>query len=222
MFGIGQLERAPVTFALVVLVALGYLAQQAVPSLTNAGLLHGPAVAAGEWWRLVSWGFLHGGLAHVGFNGFMLFALGPQLERGIGSARFALLYAGALFGGALTVMLFDWPQPTLGASGAVLGIAAALAIALWMRGAPLRQVPAFGLVVLNLALPLVLPGISFWGHAGGIVAGAGMAWLLIRQARAGGTATAGGFALGAGGGAVLVIAALALLAGTRGGVLPGA
>jgi len=216
MFGITQLERSPVTLGLLVVIALGYLAQQGGPTITNAGLLYGPAVAVGQWWRLVSWGFLHGGLMHVGFNAFMLFALGPQLERAFGSARFALLYAGALFGGALTVMLFDWPQYTLGASGAVLGVAAALAIALWLRGAPLRQVPAFGLVVLNLALPLVIPGVSFWGHAGGIVAGAGLAWLLMRQQRSPSPAR-NATTLSLGSAAVVVLAALSLLAGTNGG-----
>lgn len=216
MFGISQLERSPVTFALLVAIGLGYLAQQALPVTTIAGLLHGPSVANGQAWRLLTWGFLHGGLMHVGFNAFMLFALGPQLERAFGSARFALLYFGALFGGALLVMLFDWPQQTLGASGAVLGIAAALAIALWLRGADLRQVPAFGLVVLNLALPLLLPGISFWGHAGGILAGAGMAWLLTRQARAP-ASSASASLLGLGAGVTVGLAALAMLAAQMNG-----
>jgi len=215
MFGITQLERSPVTFGLLVLIALGYLAQQAQPTVTNAGLLYGPAVTYGQWWRLIGWGFLHGGLMHVGFNAFMLFALGPQLEQRFGSVRFALLYFGALFGGALAVMLFDWDQYTLGASGAVLGVAAALAVALWSRGAPLRQVPAFGLVVLNLALPLVIPGVSFWGHAGGIVAGAGLGWLLMRD-RPSPTPAQNATALSVGAAVVVVLATLAMLAGTRG------
>lgn len=217
MFGIAQLERSPVVAALLVVVALAYLAQQAGPSgafVTEAGLLWGPAVAEGQWWRLASWGFLHANLLHVGFNGFLLFALGPQLERAFGSVRFALIYLGSLFAGALAVIAFDWSQPTLGASGAVLGTAAALALALWLRGADLRQTPTFGLVVVNLALPLVLPGISFWGHAGGAVGGAAMAWLLVTGARRSpALVRASAQSLAFGTGAVVGLAALALLAG---------
>ncbi len=216
MIAKGQLERAPVTTGLLVVIALCFLAQQMLRAglLEQHGLLYGPAVSRGEWWRLLSWGFLHADWMHAGFNGFLLFALGPQLERGLGSTRFAILYFGSLFGGALAVMLFDWPQATLGASGAVLGIAAALAISLWLRGADLRQTPAFGLVVINLVLPLILPGISFWGHLGGALTGAGLAWLIASSARQSPMlprAPAATVALGAG--VVVTLAALAALAG---------
>ena len=215
MFGIAQLERSPAVAALLVVNAIAYLAQQTLPRLvTDGGLLYGPAVAAGQGWRLLTWGFLHANLLHVGFNMFLLFALGPQLERAFGSARFALIYFGSLFAGALAVMLFDWRQATLGAAGAVLGMAAALAIALWLRGADLRRTPTFGLVVLNLAFPLILPGISFWGHAGGVLGGAAMAWLLVTGARRSpALVRASGQSLAFGGGAVAGLSALAMLAG---------
>ena len=109
---------------------------------------------------------------------YLLYLLGPQLERGFGSLRFILMYLGSLFGGALAVLLFGFSQPTLGASGAVLGLAGAMAIALLSRGINPRQSPVFGLVAINLALPLLVPGISFWGHFGGVAAGALMGWLL--------------------------------------------
>ena len=89
------------------------------------------------------------------------------------------MYFGSLFGGALAVMLFDFAQPTLGASGAVLGLASAMFVTLWGRGVNPRQSPVFGLVILNLALPLLVPGISFWGHFGGVLAGAAMGFVLV-------------------------------------------
>jgi membrane associated rhomboid family serine protease len=147
--------------------------------VTTLGVLYGPAVQQGQWWRMISAGFLHVGLLHIAFNMYLLFVLGPQLERLFGSLRFLLIYAGALVGGAMTVMLLDWSQATLGASGAVLGLAGAMGVALYERGVPPQKSPVFGLVVLNLALPLLLPGISFWGHFGGIAAGAFMGYLLI-------------------------------------------
>ena len=179
-FSLKQLDRAPVTIALLIVIALTYFGQQALPNvLENAGLLYGPAVAQGQWWRVLTSAFLHGGLIHVGFNGYLLFALGPELERGIGSRRFAILYFGALFGASLTVMLLGWRQPTLGASGAVLGIAARMSMILWSRGVNLLQTPTFSLIVLNLFLPLVVPGISFLGHLGGVVTGCILAAVLL-------------------------------------------
>lgn len=175
-----RLDGAPVTTILLVLIGIIFLGQQAMPGvLENAGVLYGPAVAQGQWWRVLTSAFLHGGLIHAGFNAFLLFALGPELERGIGSPRFSIIYFGSLFGASLAVMLFGWQQPTLGASGAVLGIAAAMAMILWSRGVSLSQTPTFGLVLLNLLLPLVMPGISFFGHLGGAVAGAAFATLLL-------------------------------------------
>lgn len=166
--------------SLIVINVLLYIGQMATAEgLTQLGLLYGPAVQQGQWWRLLSSGFLHGSLLHIGFNMYLLYLLGPQLEQQFGSVRFLLMYLGALFGGALAVMLFDFAQPTLGASAAVLGLAGTLGMALWVRGISPHRSPVFGLVVLNLALPLLVPGISFWGHFGGVVAGALMGWLLV-------------------------------------------
>lgn len=170
----------PLTWLLIALNLLAYLAQMnGFPELDRLGLLWGPAVSAGQDWRLVTSGFLHGGLFHLGFNVYLLYVLGQQLERSLGSARFILLYAGSLIGGALAVMAFDWNQPTLGASGAVLGLAGGFAIALLSQGNDPRRSPVFGLVILNLGLPLLIPGISFWGHAGGVLAGMLMAMILV-------------------------------------------
>ncbi len=181
MLKIPALPRGcPVALTLIAVNALLYLGQTTSQGyLTNLGLLYGPVVQQGQFWRLFSSGFLHGGLLHVAFNTYLFFMLGPQLERNFGSLRFVLMYLGALFGGALAVMLFDWDQPTLGASGAVLGLAGALGIAYFERGVNPKNSPVFGLVVLNLALPLLVPGISFWGHFGGVAAGILMGYLLI-------------------------------------------
>lgn len=169
----------PVSLSLIAINLLLFAGQFASnDELTQQGLLYGPYVQQGELWRVLSSGFLHGSLLHVGFNMYLLYLLGPQLEQQFGSLRFSLMYLGSLFGGALTVLLFDFAQPTLGASGAVLGLAGAMAVALWGRGINPLQSPLFGLVVLNLALPLLVPGISFWGHFGGVAAGALMGYLL--------------------------------------------
>lgn len=173
-------KGCPVTLSLIALNVLLFAGQFATQDLlTNLGLLYGPSVQAGQYWRILTSGFLHGSILHIGFNMYLLYMLGPQLEQGFGSLRFSLMYFGSLFGGALTVLVFGFAQPTLGASGAVLGLAGAMFMALWGRGISPAQSPVLGLVVLNLALPLLLPGISFWGHFGGVAFGALMAFVLV-------------------------------------------
>jgi len=195
-----------------------YLAQISTQGqVTNLGVLYGPAVQHGQWWRIISSGFLHGNVLHIAFNMYLLFVLGPQLERLFGSLRFLLMYFGAMLGSSMTVLLFDWEQFTLGASGAALGLAGSMAVALYARGVNPKQSPVFGLVVLNLALPLLVPGISFWGHLGGIAAGAFMGYLLIwLPAKSSGNSqlnsTSSGIA------ATVIFALLGLLAAKLGGL----
>ncbi len=179
--------------------------------VTNMGVLYGPNVQHGQWYRLLTSGFLHGSLLHIGFNMYLLLMLGPQLERRFGPSLFGLMYLGALFGGSLAVMLFDWQQPTLGASAAVLGLAGAMGLVLHQQGLKPQQSPVFGLVILNLALPLLVPGISFWGHFGGVLAGALMAYLLVwLPASSRGSSASNSVSIGMA--AVVVIAALAMFA----------
>ncbi|MFK7859631.1 MAG: rhomboid family intramembrane serine protease [Granulosicoccus sp.] len=170
----------PVTLTLIAINVVMFIGQFTTQDmLTNLGLLYGPSVEAGQYWRIITSGFLHGSILHIGFNMYLLYMLGPQLEQAFGSLRFILMYFGSMFGGVLAVLMFGFTQPTLGASGAVLGLAGGMFIALWGRGVSPKQSPVFGMVVLNLALPLLVPGISFWGHFGGVVAGAAMAFVLV-------------------------------------------
>jgi len=147
-------------------------------SYADWGELYGPAVADGERWRIVTSGFVHVGLLHIGLNMYALYLFGPPLERLLGPVRFALAYAAGLLGGAAAVLVFDFSQRTVGASGAVLGLAGALAAVLWSRGVKITQTSLGGIFVINLALPLLIGGISFWGHLGGIVGGFAAGWLL--------------------------------------------
>jgi membrane associated rhomboid family serine protease len=172
-------SNVTVATALMALNVVLYMAQIATGDrLTVEGLLYGPAVAGGEWWRIVTSGFLHGSLMHLAFNMYGLWVLGRPLEEGLGKARFALIYLAGLLGGSLAVLAIDFAQPTLGASGAVLGLAGAMAAVLWARGVPLTQSPLTLILVMNLALPLLVPRISFAGHLGGIAAGFAAGWLL--------------------------------------------
>ena len=146
--------------------------------VVERGILFGPLVRQGEYWRLVTSGFLHADLFHIGLNMYALYLFGPAVERSVGALRMALIYLGGLLGGAAAVMLFNFGAPTLGASGAVLGLAGGLAAILWSRGIAITQTSLGTLFLLNLALPLLIPRISFWGHFGGIAGGFLVGWLV--------------------------------------------
>ncbi len=186
----GDLVNQPVvTFTLIGLCVLAFLAQTATGGsslqtgrVTIDLVQFGPLIAHGEWWRIVTGGFLHAGLLHIGFNMYALYLFGPALEQALGRVRFALVYAGGLLGASLAVIAFDFETPTLGASGAVLGLAGGLAAVMASQGRSIFKTSLGGIFLINLLLPLI-PGfrISFWGHFGGIIGGfliAGIvAWL---------------------------------------------
>lgn len=147
----------------------------------------GAAIATdgGEWWRIITSGFLHGGLIHVGLNMFLLYILGQVLEPAIGSARFLAIYLVSLIAGAAGAMLLSDPwQFTIGASGAIYGIFVATIVVAWHRGAmPVVQQLTFWLV-LNLVFTFTVPNISAGGHLGGLVGGViGAAFVIAVERR---------------------------------------
>lgn len=126
----------------------------------------------GEWYRIVTSGFLHFGLLHLAFNMYLLYLLGQLLEPAIGRVRFALLYAAALLGGSAGAMLI---QPTGfhgGASGAVFGLMGAAFVGYSIRGVNPFSTGIGTILVLNLVITFTIPGISVGGHLGGVVVGA--------------------------------------------------
>lgn len=133
--------------------------------------LNGFLVADGDWWRVVTSGFLHFDALHLGFNMFLLWWLGKLLEPSIGMVRFGVLYAAALLGGSLGVLLLDPNSLTGGASGAVFGLMGAAAVLMRKRGIDVMQSGIGGLLVINLLLSF-RPGVSLGGHLGGVVTGA--------------------------------------------------
>lgn len=140
--------------------------------LTQRLALYGPLVRSGEWYRLITSGFLHFGLLHVGFNMFILYQLGLILEPAFGKVRFGLLYLASLLGGSVGALLLTPNAFTAGASGAVFGCMGAVVVALRRRGVGVMQSNIGGLLVINLVLTFAVSGISIGGHLGGLAAGA--------------------------------------------------
>jgi membrane associated rhomboid family serine protease len=142
------------------------------------GALYGPAVAAGDWWRPVTAGFLHVGVLHVGFNMFLLWQLGGLLEPAVKRWSFAALYVMSLLGGSFLTLVLDNDAVTVGASGAVFGLMAATFVAMRSRGINPFQTGIGPLIVINLVLTFAIPNISVGGHIGGLVAGGVGGWIL--------------------------------------------
>jgi membrane associated rhomboid family serine protease len=148
-------------------------------SVISNGALYGPAVSIDhEYWRLVTSGFLHAGLLHIGFNMFLLYLLGTQLEPAIGSLRFGVLYFTSLLGGSLGALLLSPNSVTVGASGAVFGLMGGFIVIMRARGGDVMGSGIPFLIGLNLLLSL-RPGISIGGHIGGLVAGVVAAYVLV-------------------------------------------
>jgi len=175
------LSSAPATFALIAINAVAFLAEIASGSggfydIRSSSLvfdygLFGPLVGEGEWYRLLTSGFLHAGLLHIGFNMFALFFLGRILEPSIGTPRFVAIYFASLFGGAFGALLLDPNALTIGASGAIFGIFGATFVIARGRGFD-AVASSIGVVLLiNLAFSLGAANISLGGHLGGLAAG---------------------------------------------------
>ena len=135
--------------------------------------LFGPIIDLdGEWWRLVTSGFLHSGFVHLGLNMAALYFLGRIIEPAIGPIRFSLLYLASLLGGSMGALVVDPVALTVGASGAIYGLMGAVVAGMRARRVGLFESGIGGLLLVNLLFTFTVPGISIGGHVGGLVAGA--------------------------------------------------
>ena len=134
--------------------------------------LQGQLVDHGDYWRLVTSGFLHYGLLHLGMNMLVLWWLGRLLEPAVGGARFLLIYGVALLGGSLGALLVDPNAFTAGASGAVFGLGGAVVVAERASRFNRQGSGVLAFLAINIVISLSIPGISLGGHIGGLVLGA--------------------------------------------------
>lgn len=126
----------------------------------------------GEWYRLLTSGFIHYGIIHIGFNMYLLYMLGQMLEPSLGRVRFALVYLAALLGGSAGSVWLDGGGLAGGASGAVFGLMGLAFVGYYLQGANPLQTSIGTLLMLNLVITFVFPNISIGGHLGGAAAGA--------------------------------------------------
>ncbi|MEI6230260.1 MAG: rhomboid family intramembrane serine protease [Actinomycetes bacterium] len=140
-------------------------------SANQFGMFPAAIALNGEYYRLFTAMFLHGSLLHIGFNMYVLYMFGPQLESVLGHLRFGLLYLLAGLGGSIASFWFSDPNVvSVGASGAIFGLMGAYIVIMHRLGNDTRQV--IGLIGINLVLGFVISGVDWRAHIGGLVTGA--------------------------------------------------
>lgn len=132
-------------------------------------------VLNGEWYRMLTAAFLHANLMHIGFNMYALYLFGPQIERQMGGLPFAAMYLSAALAGSAAYLVSGTSNVAVGASGAIFGLFGAWIGASYSQrhtpaGRALFQRLAV-LLAINLSLPLVIGGIAWEAHVGGLIAG---------------------------------------------------
>ncbi len=176
----GQFSAFPATMALIAINVVAYLVEVAAGSggignpsgriVVDYGLF-GPFVHEGEWYRLVTSGFLHASLWHIGFNMLLLFLLGRLLEPALGTPRFLALYFASLLAGSFGALLLSPDSLTIGASGAIFGLFGAGFVIARGRGMDTLATEIGFLIVINLVFSFANSNISVGAHLGGLVGG---------------------------------------------------
>ncbi len=165
------------------LAALRFLSVEAWSSIAERLALVNFLVADGEWWRMFTVVLVHaGGLTHILFNMWALYALGPQVEKEVGAGSFLALYlSSAAAGSALAFHLGELSAVSVGASGAIFGL-----FGVWLSSAVRRRNTMVGrailnqlgfLLAINAAIPFFIRNVSWQGHLGGLIGGFVLGWV---------------------------------------------
>ncbi|MDQ3939727.1 MAG: rhomboid family intramembrane serine protease, partial [Actinomycetota bacterium] len=156
---------------------IGMFFLQFFPGVTEALVLDPFAIAQGQWYRLITAVFLHGGLLHLLFNSYVRYMLGPNVEQAFGTARFVVMYLVAGLMGSAFSFAIPPDNRSLGASGAIFGLAGVLLVYLYQRRRStfvaeyLRNIMFFIVANLVLGFTLLAGVVDNLAHIGGLVAG---------------------------------------------------
>jgi membrane associated rhomboid family serine protease len=161
-----------VTVSLIMINLVVWLLQVIPGSTLTSTLLYAPLLTVVEPWRMITAGFVHSpdNVWHILLNAYSIYIFGRVIEPMLGSIRFLVLYLVSIFGGSAMVLWLSEPVvPVVGASGAFFGLMGAYLIMLRAIGD--NSGLLVGLIAVNLAFGFLVPGISWQGHLGGLLAG---------------------------------------------------
>lgn len=145
---------------------------------------YGALVSHGQVWRLLTCAFLHGGLIHILCNMYALYAIGPQVEILFGRVKYIIIYFFSAIGGSLLSFTCSSNNLSIGASGAIFGLFGAMVVFVlkYKDRIPKKVLNnLFGVIILNLLIGFNLQGIDNFGHIGGLLAGALVAFLILTK-----------------------------------------
>ncbi|MCW4385818.1 rhomboid family intramembrane serine protease [Salinibacterium sp. SYSU T00001] len=172
-----------VTYSIMGLTALVYLAQIFTGGAVTEALLYWGPYTQIEPWRILTTMLVHSerSFFHILFNMYALFIFGRMLEHAIGRWRFLALYLLSGMAGSVAVLLISPMTPVVGASGAIFGLFGAFfVINRGLGGNSMQLVIVLG---LNLVIGFIVPGIAWQAHVGGVLVGALVGFILMRTRR---------------------------------------
>lgn len=135
----------------------------------------GGIVNNGQWWRLFTAIFLHGGLFHLIFNNYALYVIGPQIENFFGKYKFIIIYiVSGVIGNLLSMLFLADNNVGIGASGAIFGLLGSILYfgyhyRIYLDGVLKKQI--IPIIILNLGLSLILNNVDIFAHVGGLIGG---------------------------------------------------
>ena len=175
------------TRALIFINVLVYLGQVSSNGALTDYLYYSPMSTLTEPWRMITSGFAHDAslatnpmsILHIALNMYTLYILGNLLEPMLGARRFTYLYLLSIFGGSVLVLVVGNPLGgVLGASGGIFGLMAAFFVVLRTIGGNANAI--VGVIAINLVFSFLNSGVSWQAHVGGLITGAGVAFLYSR------------------------------------------
>lgn len=171
-------DQPRVTVTLISINLVIWLLQVIPGSTVTTNLLYAPLLTVSEPWRMVTAGFVHSpdSVWHILINAYSIYIFGRVIEPMLGPSRFLALYLISIFGGSAMVLWLSEPVvPVVGASGAFFGLMGAYFVMLRAIGD--RSGQLVGLIAINLTFGFFVPGISWEGHLGGLLAGMAVSWV---------------------------------------------
>jgi membrane associated rhomboid family serine protease len=165
-------DQPRITVSLIMINLVIWLLQVIPGSSVTTALFYAPLLTVLEPWRMVTAGFVHSpdSVWHILINIYSIYIFGRVIEPMLGPSRFLVLYLISIFGGSAAVLWLSEPVvPVVGASGAFFGLMGAYLVMLRAIGD--NSGLLVGLIAVNLAFGFIVPGISWQGHLGGLLAG---------------------------------------------------
>jgi len=166
-----------------VFVFLGQVLAGLGPSIEAAALVKGAVTGDGEWWRLVTTGLMHGSLVHLLFNGMALYNLGRVMVALVNPSLLSFVFLITVMTGSLASLYFGPAQPSVGASGGILGCLGFLLVVTAKFRSLLPGFLRASLIQSTIVVSIFgLLGSAFIdnaAHAGGLIGGVGLGWVLF-------------------------------------------